>query len=340
MASAEITTDSSTHVLSDDEDDLPLVVKDLQRHMNRKTDDLLDKTATAIPVAAIKTLLDVVQRSTAHTMMGLQNDLEQAKADLVKYFPKIVKGRSHIPLSSGCDLFLHYVTRTFLELPDFEECRAAVLERGERLQSVSLQARDRIASTATDFIPTNATILTHGYSRVVAAILEQAAATKHFDLIVLEGRPDGSGPRVASYYSKICPVRIALDAAVASIMDQVDIVLMGAECVTENGGIVNKIGTLTVATCAKALSKPVYVAAESYKFSRQYPLSQSDVPYTQSPLTLVDSTCSPVKDVDPSITVVNPPVDFTKAELITLLFTDLGVLTPSAVSDELIRLYQ
>jgi len=33
-------------------------------------------------------------------------------------------------------------------------------------------------------------------------------------------------------------------------------------------------------------------------------------------------------------------IDFTPAEYITLLFTDLGVLTPAAVSDELIRLYQ
>ena len=35
-----------------------------------------------------------------------------------------------------------------------------------------------------------------------------------------------------------------------------------------------------------------------------------------------------------------PAVDYTPPEYITLLFTDLGVLTPSAVSDELIRLYQ
>ena len=35
----------------------------------------------------------------------------------------------------------------------------------------------------------------------------------------------------------------------------------------------------------------------------------------------------------------SPTVDYTSAEYITLLFTDLGVLTPSAVSDELIRLY-
>lgn len=38
-------------------------------------------------------------------------------------------------------------------------------------------------------------------------------------------------------------------------------------------------------------------------------------------------------------TTKSPSVDYTSAEYITLLFTDLGVLTPSAVSDELIRLY-
>lgn len=35
----------------------------------------------------------------------------------------------------------------------------------------------------------------------------------------------------------------------------------------------------------------------------------------------------------------HPWVDYTPPSLITLLFTDLGVLTPSAVSDELIKLY-
>ena len=39
------------------------------------------------------------------------------------------------------------------------------------------------------------------------------------------------------------------------------------------------------------------------------------------------------------ITVDNCVIDYTPAKYITLLFTDLGVLTPSAISDELIRLY-
>ena len=35
----------------------------------------------------------------------------------------------------------------------------------------------------------------------------------------------------------------------------------------------------------------------------------------------------------------HPHIDYTPPQYITLLLTDLGVLTPSAVSDELIKLY-
>lgn len=45
----------------------------------------------------------------------------------------------------------------------------------------------------------------------------------------------------------------------------------------------------------------------------------------------------PFSDKNPS--VMDPLVDYTPPSYITLLFTDLGILTPSAVSDELIKLY-
>lgn len=64
------------------------------------------------------------------------------------------------------------------------------------------------------------------------------------------------------------PVTVILDSAAAYVMERVDIVLMGAEGVVESGGIVNKIGTCQIAMIAKAFNKPLYVAAESYKFAR------------------------------------------------------------------------
>ena len=108
--------------------------------------------------------------------------------------------------------------------------------------------------------------------------------------------------------------------------------MVGAEGVVENGGIVNKIGTYTIAICAKMLNKPVYVFCESFKFVRMYPLNQKDL---KDEFKYHASTLKKVTD----LSSCHPLVDYTNPSLITLLFTDLGILTPSAVSDELIQLY-
>lgn len=116
-----------------------------------------------------------------------------------------------------------------------------------------------------------------------------------------------------------------------------------------------QIGTYQMAMCSKAHNKPFYVVAESFKFVRLYPLNQQDVPdkfkvrqggmcartfavflyTTPSLLQYKADTLKTVKNLSEE----HPMIDYTPPSLITLLFTDLGVLTPSAVSDELIKLY-
>ena len=103
---------------------------------------------------------------------------------------------------------------------------------------------------------------------------------------------------------------------------------VGAEAVIESGGILNKIGTYQMTLLAGVIGKPVYVAAESYKFARLYPLHQRDLSMA-------------TEDVEIGSTKLIVPLnDYTPPENITLLITDLGVLTPAAVSDQLIQLYQ
>lgn len=352
----------------------PLVLQDLRRFLRRdgKPSSLFDMSVMATPVAAIKALLGVVERSNANTMMELQDELNQAREIVMQDFLKRQHeprqhsstgrsggARNMIALASGCDLFLKYATRAFLEHGNFEKSRCQVLERGQRFADISLKARDQIARVAADFIQEGQTVLTHGWSRVVASILLKAAETKNFDIILLEGRPDAAGAKAAKAYasheSKI-PTTVVLDSAMGHVMETVDVVLVGAEAVVENGGFVNKIGTYALATCAKAHGKPFYVAAESYKFSRLYPLNQQDLPVmgNNSPIEFVDTSFQPTTKKEESsqepqsfnpihlpenVRVENAKCDFTPAKFITLLFTDLGVLTPSAVSDELIRLY-
>ena len=60
-------------------------------------------------------------------------------------------------------------------------------------------------------------------------------------------------------------------------MENIDFVLTGADAVVENGGIINKIGSYTVAIAAKSHGRPFYVLAESFKFARLFPLNQKDI---------------------------------------------------------------
>ena len=89
---------------------------------------------------------------------------------------------------------------------------------------------------------------------------------------------------------------------------------------------------MQIATVAKAFNKPFYVAAESYKFARLFPLTQRDLPVETKHVDFAQA-------LPETVAVENPSRDYTSPHLITMLFTDLGVLTPSAVSDELIQLY-
>ncbi|KAL7162799.1 hypothetical protein ACSBR2_043140 [Camellia fascicularis] len=102
--------------------------------------------------------------------------------------------------------------------------------------------------------------------------------------------------------------------------------------VVESGGIINMMGTYQIALVAHSMNKPVYVAAESYKFARLYPLDQKDMAPALRPIDFGVPIPSKVE-------VETSARDYTPPQFLTLLFTDLGVLTPSVVSDELIQLY-
>ena len=353
-----------------------------------------------LPVAAIRVLLDVIRRSQAETMMGLQAALREASELMLDFARRggpivvdtpttgmnnkdkgnavvrsstiryILAGRYHIALSSGCEIFMKHVTRVTLETPDFNTCRQLVLDRGTAFASYSIRARDTISTVGCTFVREGCAVLTHGRSRVVESILLRAALVerKRFQVYVLEGRPDAGGAKSAlSYIKANIPTTVVLDSAMGYIMERVDMVLVGADCVMENGGTVNKIGTFALGVVAKEMGVPMYVAAESYKFTRLYPLNNADLPEMStattsnagenggggSSLKFIDTLnntenkkedgegkVGKVVALPSSVSIENPPCDFTPAKYITLLFTDLGVLTPSAVSDELIRLYQ
>ncbi|XP_056313098.1 translation initiation factor eIF-2B subunit alpha [Danio aesculapii] len=281
----------------------------------------------ASAVAAIRSLLEFLKRDQSETILGLRENMTQA-------IHRLQEADSSVAVSSGGELFLRFISLTSLEHPDLSQCKNVMIERGELfLKKISL-SRGKVGKLCHTFIKDGAKILTHSSSRVVLKVLENAAAdNKRFTVYVTESQPDSAGKLMAEKLRKLSiPVTVVLDAAVGYVLEKVDLVIVGAEGVVESGGVINKIGTYQMAVCSKAHNKPFYVVAESFKFVRLYPLNQQDVP---DRFKYKADVLKKAEDLNQE----HPLIDYTPPSLITLLFTDLGVLTPSAVSDELIKLY-
>ena len=249
-----------------------------------------------------------------------------------------------------------------------------MIERGQFFTSLSASSRSTIASSISQFIQPEQRILVHGFSRVVMAALRHCVQRGvHFSVVTTEARPYCDGYRVAQELTALgVHTTLILDSAVAYAMERIDLVIVGAEGVVESGGIINKVGTLGICALAKSMNKPVYVCAECYKFSRLFPLSQRDLPEKrgeQKPFVWVEDgeggggggggeegtggggggggatatrVCARprVKEGDEGLLAVDHPMcDYTQPQYLTLLFTDLGILHPQGVSDELIKLY-
>ncbi|KAK3084723.1 hypothetical protein FSP39_018010, partial [Pinctada imbricata] len=287
-----------------------------------------DDPDVSAAVAAIQTLLHFLETNKVETLSEMRDRLKEGINTLTE------TDSSTTSISSAGELFLRFITLTSLEHPNIQECQKILVQRGNLFLQKIASSRQKIAKQGHQFVRDGATILTHSRSRVVLQVLKEAAqAKKRFNVYVTESMPNGSGYQTAEDLKKLgIPTIVVLDAAVGYVMEKIDMVLVGAEGVVESGGIINKIGTYSLAIAAKAMNKPFYVVAESFKFTRLYPLNQHDIP---NDFKYHASTLKKTDDLQKE----HPLVDYTPPAYITLLFTDLGVLTPSAVSDELIKLY-
>jgi len=81
------------------------------------------------------------------------------------------------------------------------------------------------------------------------------------------------------------------------------------------------------------------VLAESFKFARIYPLLQKDVQENIGHISDKLELLEKGQKIARELQFINPQLDYTPPELITLLFTDVGIFTPAAVSDELIQIF-
>ncbi|KFY68810.1 hypothetical protein V496_00765 [Pseudogymnoascus sp. VKM F-4515 (FW-2607)] len=289
--------------------------------------------------------------------------------------------RNPIALSAGTDLFQRYMISSLRASGErsFDAVRAHLLANGRVFVSRAKAARERIAGHAGGLVRDGCTVLTQGGSRVVSAVLARAAeagrggGTVRFKVIYVDsGNGAGAGESrdiVRKLRAKGVPVAVIGEGAVAYAMGMVDLVIVGAEGVVENGGVISRMGTYQIGVLAKAAAKPFYVVAETHKFVRLYPLGQYDLPISQRVVEFRTSEVGEKKQGEEKGVAGEVPsqkssvdtegwteyfttaegeerqkeredaVDYTPPDLVSALITENGVLTPSAVSEELISVF-
>jgi len=132
-------------------------------------------------------------------------------------------------------------------------------------------ALESIIATGVQKIENGDVIVTHGASKAVRDILVNAhQAGIKFTVMVVDSRPSNEGPGILSDLCKqgIDCVFTALNGLSYS-MENATKVMIGAAACLSNGVVVSRIGSSAVAHAAVARSIPVYVAAETCKFSER-----------------------------------------------------------------------
>ena len=124
----------------------------------------------------------------------------------------------------------------------------------------------------------------------------------------------------------------AFDSAVRYFMNEVDLVFVGADAITSEGNVINKIGTSMVALAAKEARTPFYVASELLKFDGVTIHGNYEVIEERKPTEVW-------KNPPSGLSIRNPAFDVTRRDFIHGLICEEGIVSPNSVSELISRKY-
>jgi translation initiation factor 2B subunit (eIF-2B alpha/beta/delta family) len=190
-------------------------------------------------------------------------------------------------------------------------------------------ANQRLATATLSLLPCCARVLTFSYSSSVLAVLLEAHARQRLSKVFCtEGRPLQEGRRLAQVLAAVgIAVEFGVDAAIATFAPQAQIVLVGADSILKRG-VVNKLGTSSLALAARHVGRPCYVISARHKW----------LPAAATTFEVDHRQPGPEVWPDPpqGITIWNTYFECAPLALFSGIIGEDGLLTPEHVSQQLI----
>jgi methylthioribose-1-phosphate isomerase len=183
------------------------------------------------------------------------------------------------------------------------------------------------------------TILTHCWpeTTLIYTVMEALQQGKKIKAYCGETRPYLQGSRLTAtaLLHMGISVTVITDNMPATLLAQgkIQVFLAGSDRTTLDGHVINKVGTLQIAICAKHFQVPFYAFAYGPDSQAKTP---RDVPIEdRNPTEVLQIRGLPT--ASPKATAVYPAFDITPPEFITGIITDKGVYSPEQIGDYLIK---
>jgi translation initiation factor eIF-2B subunit alpha len=282
-----------------------------------------------IGIIVMRILTKVIEKSDHVTLAGLNQDLAQVLHEISNSYRDLP-----LHFSGSAKLFLDLMERACLATE--EDWKTVFTGRAHRCLEESNAILSLIPAFAAEFIQHGMTILTRGYDPMVRRVIEHVASKGgRFSLVITEGRPLNDGFKFAETLKcQNVDTTLIPDAAVGLWMGRVQTVLLGADIVLEDGGVLAPVGTYNMCVLASIHHTPVYCVCETYKFTRDLILAPQDLDRFQRTVPYV-----PPGDVEDGVEPAQVrEFDYTPAKFVTLLITEKGPMPSSAVTHELRQL--
>lgn len=312
---------------------LPAELKIVECHTYQEVADSIKtmkvRGAPAIGVAAAYGLVLAALRFAGTETGEMLEELKKAKEVLAQTRPTAVN--LFWALERMERVWQKYGNRDVKTLQTVLEKEAQAIDEEDRAMN------RRIGAFGNDLIPPQARILTHcnagalataGYGTALGVIRAAQEAGKEVQVYADETRPLLQGARLTAWelMQDNIPVTLITDSMAGYLMQQkkIDLVIVGADRITANGDVANKIGTYSLAVLAKYHKIPFYVAAPlstidmALRAGEEIPIEER---YHDELKYLGDIQLAPK-----NVKVYNPAFDVTPSSLIAAIITDQGVV--------------
>jgi methylthioribose-1-phosphate isomerase len=215
-----------------------------------------------------------------------------------------------------------------------------MLKKAMQIHKDDEEMCERMGRNGAELIKDGMSILTHcnagalataGMGTALAVIYAAAREGKKIRVFADETRPLLQGARLTTWelMQENIEVTLNTDNMAASLMQQgkIDCVITGADRVTKNFDVVNKIGTYGLAVLAKYHRIPFYVAIPWSTYDPDTPTGKDVVIEMRS--TDEVTNWGGIRTAPENVKVYSPAFDMTPHELVTAIITDTEIVYPS-----------